>query len=391
MDRRQLLALGAVSAFGIAGLGHHAKSTAVSHTSPTVFDFGAVGDGTTDDSAAFSKALASAAANGQMITVPAGTYAIANPITFSSTADVSRPWGLNGEGATLVSTIASGQDVISLTSNNCVRYFKILGALAIVGNGAEGNGLHIVAPGTTVYFYNVELENLSIESVGGNGLVFEGNVFESMVLGCYFQDCKQSGAVFAQSKGGVCSSITVIGCIFAQNGQYGLCCTNFDAQYGGTTDVRVYGGYCRQSQSYGFYYNNGTSGAAIQQVGFENNCLSLSPGDPNGAHIYGLSGMTLRDCSGYNEFGGATYLLLGWWSNLTLLDGCIQAAGGQMASTGKSRLTRINGTTTGQVVIRGCQGGIDVASGSSCPWYAEFSSGSLPNGQLNVHGNNASS
>ena len=38
---------------------------------------------------------------------------------------------------------------------------------------------------------------------------------------------------------------------------------------GGAADIRVYGGYCRENKSYGFYYNNGTSpGACIQQVGF---------------------------------------------------------------------------------------------------------------------------
>src|SRR5258708_18214986 len=75
-----------------------------------------------------------------------------------------------------------------------------------------------------------------------------------------------------------------------------MAAVNFDADYGGTTDVRVYGGYCRENQSYGFYYNNGTSGgAAITQVGFENNCKSLAPGDANGAHVYGMVAMQLRD------------------------------------------------------------------------------------------------
>ena len=360
-------------------------AAATTTTSPTVFNFGAVGDGSTDDSNAFNLALAASASKGLMVTVPAANYAIKKPITWTSAGNVGLNWGLNCQGASLISHITGGQDVIKLVSNNTVRYFNLTGGLTIVGSGQDGNGLHLVCLGSAIYFYNNTISNLSVEGVGANGLLFEGNVFESVVSNSYFQNSGQSGAVFAQSKGGVCSAINVISCFLNQNGQYGLCCTNYDSQYGGTTDVRVYGGYCRDNQSYGFYYNNGTAGSScIEQVGFENNCRSLAPGNQNGAHVYALCTMTLRNVGGFNEPGGATYLLRGYFTGLTTLDGCVQAAGGAMAATGQSALVQVNGSSSGFVLMRACSGNVVAVSGTPCGWSAQNGQGTSPRGTLNM-------
>jgi hypothetical protein len=257
--------------------------------------------------------------------------------------------------------------------------------LSVIGSGSDGHGLHIFAAGSSVYFYNALIEGISIEKVGGHGLLFEGNVFETTLSNSYFQDCKKNGATFAHSKGGVCSAINVMNCFFNQNGISGLQCTNFDAPYGGTTDVRVYGGYCRDNQSFGFNYGNGSGGSgAIIQVGFENNCRSLSPGDPNGAHVYALSSMQLKNCGGYNMYGGATYLLRGWFNGLTTIENCGQGSGGASAAAGSPKLVQINGSNTGFVMARGCSGDIDVAGGSPCNWSAERCLGLSPLGTMSL-------
>lgn len=392
MQRRSLLAAGSMlAAAGAATTSARAAFTTTTTTTtttkaqPTIFDFGAKGDGVTDDSAAFRSALSAAASKGQVILVPSFTYLIASPITWTSTTDVVQPWGLLGMGATLVSRITNGSDVMSLTSNNTVRYFNMSG-IKIQCSGSDGNGLHISALSSTVYFYNAAFDRIYVEGAGKHGLLFEGDVFESSITNSYFQDNKQNGATFAQSHGGVCSAISIVNCYFNQNGASGLVCTNFDGQYGGTTDVRVYGGYCRDNQQFGFYYNNGTNGGAIEQVGFENNCTQLAPGDPNGAHVYALSSIKMRDCTGYNMFGGATYLVRGWFSDLSLLDGCTQAAGGAMAATGKSALIQVNGSNTGNVVITNCRGNVVCASGNQCTWQAMYCTGTSPSGTLSIRG-----
>jgi len=389
MQRRDLfVGVATLAASGMAGGAARAAAAvpARPRVSPSVFDFGAVGDGVSDDSAAFSAALRVAASEGRMVVVPGYEYAIAEPITWSSTDHVTRQWGLACQGATLRSKITTDREVMSLSCDHIVRYLVIGGGLTIKGNGAEGNGLRLFAPGGSHHFYNVSLQNIAIEGVGGDGLLFEGNVFESTVSSCFFQDCGQNGATFAHSQNGVVSAIDLIGCFFNQNGRFGMQCTNFDAKYGGTNDVRVFGGYCRENQKFGFVFHNGTApGASIQQVGFENNYLSKEPGDRDGAHVYARVRLAMRDCAGYNEFGGATFLLRGQFTDLTVLDGCSQDSGGAMRATGNSRLVRVGGAH-GHVLLRGCSGGVDVDAGTSCTWEARNSTGPCPLGNLDMRG-----
>lgn len=391
MDRRSFLATGtglvAVGAPTTAALtGGSRPAYAGSRTSPNVYDFGAVGDGNTDDSAAFSKALQYAAANGVLVTVPAGTYGIANTVTYNSAGDVGVTWGLRCEGAVLRSLITNGSDVMSFTSSNIVRYFRLIGGMTIVGNGGEGNGIHIKVLANVPSFYNFLIEGVSVERCGQNGGLFEGNVFECAVENSYFQDNGQDGFMLANHSGGVISTVHFINCYFNQNGRYGLSTASFDGTYGGPQDVRVYGGYCRQNKSYGFYYNNGDGTYWIHQVGFENNCTGLQPGDPEGAHVYSLINMNMRDCVGFDMGGGATYLLKGVWSQLCCLDGCAAWSGGAMAQTGATRLVQINGNSNAHVVMSQCGGGFDGVAGCGVTWEAINCSGPSPIGPLNLRG-----
>lgn len=389
MDRRRFLAAGSgLATFAGAGaLSAAPVSAAEAPTrTPTVFDFGAVGDGHADDSGAFSRALQHAAASGVMVIVPAGTYAVAKTVTYKSEGNVGRGWGLICEGATLLSRIEGDADVVSLASSHIVRYFKLIGSLSIVGNGRDGNGLHIAALGNPQSFYNFLIDGLSVERCGGHGGLIEGNVFEFTVANSYFQDMRHNGFTLAHSHKGVVSTVNIMNCFFNQNGQYGLATTNFDEKYGGPTDVRVYGGYARDNKGFGFYYNNGTRQASLIQVGFENNCRSLKPGDPNGAHVYGLGSMRMKDCAGYNQNGGATYLLRGWLQGLTQLDGCTQGAGAAMEETKKSRLVQVNGPRGSHVYMVGCAGGVDVVGGSGVTWEAKNCIGPSPAGHLQMAG-----
>ena len=391
MERRELLMAGAaLGAAGLALAGTSTPAAAAGVNGPNIFDYGAVGDGSTDDSAAFSRALAAAASQNLIITVPARTYAIKNTITWTSSGTTSGiPWGLYCQGAYLLSKITNGADVMKLTVQNSdnVRYLRISGGLKILGSGSDGSGLHLYCPNSTAYFYHALLEGIAIEGCGQHGLFFEGNVFETAITNCWFLNNRQNGATFACTTAGICSAITCTNCFFAQNLNYGMAATIIGAQYGGTTDVRVVGGYCRDNKSYGFYYNNGISGGAtLFQVGFENNCTSLKPGDPNGAHVYALVGMNMLYCTGYNEYGGATNLLKGYFVNGSCLENCGQGAGAAMAATGKSRLISLGGTSGATVLMRNSGGGIDNSSGSPVRWVAEYCNGPSPKGNLNPLG-----
>jgi len=391
MDRRRFLAAGsgvaALAGVAAANRPSSAAAAPLPKGTPTVFEFGAAGDGHTDDSGAFGKALQHAAASATMVIVPAGRYAVANTITYKSEGNVGQGWGLICQGATLLSHIEKDDaDIVNLASSHIVRYFKLIGSLSIVGNGREANGIHIMALGAVPSFYNFLIDGLSVERCGGHGGLLEGDVFECTIANSYFQDMRHNGLTLAQSHKGVISTVNIMNCFFNQNGQYGLATTNFDEKYGGPTDVRVYGGYARDNQGFGFYYNNGTRQASLIQVGFENNCRSKKPGDPEGAHVYGLGSMRMKDCAGYNQTGGATHLLRGWLQGLTHLDGCSQGADAAMAETGKSRLVQINGPRGSHVYMVGCAGGIDVVPGAGVTWEAKDCIGPSPSGPLRMAG-----
>lgn len=87
IDRRDIIRGGAALGIGIgvaAMVATPARAAPSGRATATVMDFGAVGDGVTDDSAAFSVALGYAASHGQMVAVPGLIYAINHPIAWTS-------------------------------------------------------------------------------------------------------------------------------------------------------------------------------------------------------------------------------------------------------------------------------------------------------------------
>jgi ABC-type proline/glycine betaine transport system permease subunit len=82
-------------------------------------------------------------------------------------------------------------------------------------------------------------------------------------------------------------------------------------------------------------------------------------------------------------------LLRGWFTGLTILDGCNQQAGGAMAATGLSRLVQVNSSNAANVLMTACSG-VDSVSGTACTWQAVNCSGPSPNGPLNIRGTVAS-
>jgi hypothetical protein len=318
----------------------------------SVFDFGAVGDGVTDDSGAFRAALVYAAANGRMVKVPGFTYAINSTISFLSAGDVGTVWGLFCEGATLQSKITNGTDVMSLVSHNTVRYFRIIGGLSIKGTGTDGNGLNIFAPGGATWFYNFLISGLSVEGVGKAGLLVAGNSFESVIENSYFQD-NHDGAQFMKLQGGIVSTIHISNCFFNQNANVGITCGDLDEVFGGTTDVRISGGYIRQNGSFGALFNNGNLSAAMWGVGFENNCTLLANTDPNSAHVRSINDLTMYACQGG---GNTTGRYLAWVFGIhnSIFDLCA------MNTTFASKLVRAEGQTGAKFTMRGGNTGADV-------------------------------
>lgn len=366
-------------------------------TGRTIFSFGAKGDGITDDSEALTKAIAASYAGGGPVLVPAATYLIAHTIAFTTNAHCSTPWGLIGQGATLLSGITNGSDVIRLTAGTGrlagvpyqARYLCVSG-LNISGTGKDGNAIQLIAEnGHTQDFYNCAFNGLVLQNMGGDGLLLNGNIFESSIDDCNFSQNHNGLSCMHNYNGGrdegVCSSISVSNCMFIKNRNYGLNVGIIGTQYGGATDVTVVGGYFRENGSYGAYWNNGMS-HAMQNVGFENNCTSLRANDPSGAHVYAAMNAKLRDCAAWTNHGGSTNLLRGRFQGTAVLSNCLHTWEGGPADANQLGLVRINGTMSGFVLMNECGGNVFTEKGNQAGWRAVNSAGYSPLGPLNPYG-----
>lgn len=90
-----------------------------------VKDYGATGNGTTDDTTAINLAIA-AASNGGIVYLPQGTYIVSSPLTSIAAGVEIR--GTGGESALKLSGSWSGSEVINITNDNCaVRSLRFIG------------------------------------------------------------------------------------------------------------------------------------------------------------------------------------------------------------------------------------------------------------------------
>tara|TARA_R110000787_G_scaffold193899_2_gene305439 strand:+ start:26341 stop:27834 length:1494 start_codon:yes stop_codon:yes gene_type:complete len=108
-----------------------------------VRDFGAVGDGVTDDSAAMQAAINAAVAGGRRVYLPAGTYLISVPLT----ADITgfKFFG-ESEGSTILKADAgfTGSYMLDLGNGTTSRYFNEIRNISFNGNSVAGLvGLHL--------------------------------------------------------------------------------------------------------------------------------------------------------------------------------------------------------------------------------------------------------
>ena len=398
MDRRSLLRGGMVGLAAAAAAIPAADADATLCRGKTILDYGAKGDGVTDDSGAFAKAIAASYAGIGPVLVPAATYLIGRTVSFTTDAHCSTPWGLVGQGATLQSAITNGDGVIRLHAGTGrdkngipwqARYLWLTG-LNVNGTGRDGHGIELIAEnGQRQCFYNCAFRQLVIQNLGGDGMVLNGNVFETAIDACFFEQNTNGLSCMHnysdRSAVGVCSSISVSNSYFIKNRNYGLQCGAIGSTDGGCTDVTVVGGYFRGNGSYGAYWNNGMS-RAMQNVGFEVNCANLEANDPNGAHVYAGASAHLDNCTGWNNAGGSTYLLRGYFMAPSSLTRCAHNWEGAPSDPDRLGLIRIGGAPAGFVLMNQCAGNVFCDRNNAAHWRSVNCSGGSPLGLLDLYG-----
>jgi parallel beta-helix repeat protein len=169
---------------------------------PKYPEFGAIGDGSTNDAAAL-QAAANKAAGGALF-VPPGAYQIDAQINLPNNIDVTGA----GEGVTVLRQAAPSISMLTATNKSNVHLSK----LTLDGNkGAVTGGNPINFVGTTMF----SIVTIEVKSAWNNSILIDAAASEGRVEACYLHD---GGSALSGSGGhGVALSSGCIGIVITGN------------------------------------------------------------------------------------------------------------------------------------------------------------------------------
>jgi len=176
----------------------------------------------------FGDSLTAAIHGGYVAHLTDQTYTISSPIVIFVDSTIQGAMGIDGGGATLVSQVTDGSPLIRIVVAPGVDFrYLTLSNFTIQGNGAEGNGIEIIADGNDRWAYNWTISDVTVQGVGGYGLDIEGSAFEGLVSNSWMNGNALGGAYFSHSaNGGVASALRWFGGGAEDNGGAGVMLDN---------------------------------------------------------------------------------------------------------------------------------------------------------------------
>jgi len=246
-------------------------------------------------------ALTAAVNGGYVAQLSGGTYTVTQPIVIHIDSTIQGPLGLDGGGATIVSRIGGGQPVIEIVVGPGVdlRYLDFSN-FTIQGNGAEGDGIKIVAAGNDRWVYNWNVNNVTVQDVGGFGIDVQGSVFEGLVSNSWMNGNGQGGAYFSHLDGGQVSALRWFGGGADDNAGAGITLDNGardlsvdGASFAGNSDSGIAAMWGITSVSSSDFNDNHGSGVQFQNYGNFNNDTFES----TGAQGVGINGYLAGDAT----------------------------------------------------------------------------------------------
>lgn len=241
--------------FGTTGV---AMPDLASTTTATLASASSGDSGTTTDVGA---ALKAALEGGSVVHLTETTYTISQPIVVHVSASNTGEVGLDGGGAKFLSQIVDGSPAIEIVVDAGTDLSKLrLSNFSVLGNGAEGDGIRIVANGSDRSLSDWSLTNVNVEHVGGIGIDVMGNARSGTMTNTWVHGNEQGGARFA---GDQASGLEWIGGGFRKNGIAGLILDD------GARDMSVDGAYFVDNTGPGLVATNGIT--SVRDSGFENN------------------------------------------------------------------------------------------------------------------------
>jgi len=183
--------------------------------SVSVKDFGAVGDGVTDCSAAITAALAAVPAYGTLV-FPAGTYIIDSPIVIPS-SNIT----IDGQGARLLAKPSvSFEYMLSATSKSGVVIKNIeadANQLNRVGvQGVRFMAMAFISCDDSTFENCIARNVLGYSSIPGVGLTIGGTSIRCQIVNCRLINCgsatQGADGVFMSGEANMCIGSTAISC-----------------------------------------------------------------------------------------------------------------------------------------------------------------------------------
>ncbi len=203
-----------------------------------VKSYGATGDGVTDDTAAITAAIAAAAAGGERVYCPPGTYLISSQIS------PSVPY------VTIQGT--PGLTVFQTTVNNGSSVFRLFAGannwtFRDLSFDTNGNYAEFIVLNNTVNYTTIENCTFKEYGAGDNSpaIVLLGNS-HTIIRDCYFtssQSTPGSGGIQAQTAN-VCEDLLITGCQFVNTlDNFGIQLRTYSPAAPNIRDVRIIGNY----------------------------------------------------------------------------------------------------------------------------------------------------
>jgi hypothetical protein len=274
-----------------------------------VKDYGALGNGSTDDTTAIQATIAAANVSGGVVFMPAGTY-MTTGISLNGVSRVTiQGAGPHNTTIKLMNNINITTGTINATTNGsyCIlRDFGVHGNR--VNNTGHADGIRFPSSATT----GVVLENLYVQEADARGINVTGTEF--MITRCYVESCSQAGIGLNTN---------------ANRGRvlFNICTLNTgDGIYIGSRDVVAMGNKCFSNHDTGMNFGGAEEPTGWNQIiGNEvwlnwNSGLNTGGGDNsiiqgNIAYANGRNqntprsnaGIRIRDTTGYDPNTGINF------------------------------------------------------------------------------------
>ena len=258
-----------------------------------VLDFGAVGDGVTNDTTAVQAALNYWAANKCDLVFPAGRYLITSPLTAIAAATKFDGSRISGYGATIVGNLSASGVLLKISVNAALwRHFTVEG-LSFTGTTNETDLLLIDgnAAVSSQFLYGWEIHRVNCDSFPGNGITITGNAFEGTLFCCNVRTNNTTGyGIYIN--GADVSSISLIDCT-TSGGKKGVYAPS------PVNDVRIWGGTYILAQEEGVRLDNAIGGQ-VTNLHVERNWEGSASFGASGAGLFvsASQNFTVSGCYG---------------------------------------------------------------------------------------------